>query len=400
MTTSKPTYCDVTVIGGGPAGSITAYCLAMAGYKTYLLEKQGESRDKTCGDALIPDSIALLKKLDLFDELAKKAHAIDTVHLHAPSNNTLSVQGEFFSYPRRLLDQYLREKAASKGVHLEYHTEAKDYQLTQDGVQVTAKHPNGEQTIHSKMLIVATGAGNLAAKKLNLDNKSSPSAVAIRGYLQTQEPILHPGLHFFMDKQKLPIYHWLFSIEPCKYNIGSITFYQKNKKSCNIQQVFHDFLDKNEKLKQILPSVYDLVDVSGAPLKCGLKNTKIFAERLLMTGEAIGTTYPLSGEGIGKAMETGHLAAKVTMNAIRNNNYSERFLSVYETMIQDNYARRYQSYLKAQRWLTKPGLLNYIVSKGLSSPYFKDKLQAVMNEEINPSDLFSLKNLWRYLFNH
>ena len=47
---------DVVVVGGGPAGSITALTLASEGARVVLLEAARYPRDKVCGDALIPDS--------------------------------------------------------------------------------------------------------------------------------------------------------------------------------------------------------------------------------------------------------------------------------------------------------------------------------------------------------
>jgi flavin-dependent dehydrogenase len=49
-----PASCDVVVVGGGPAGSMTAAYLARAGYDVLLLEKERHPRN-TVGESLIPD---------------------------------------------------------------------------------------------------------------------------------------------------------------------------------------------------------------------------------------------------------------------------------------------------------------------------------------------------------
>ena len=49
-----PTTCDVTIIGGGPAGSFAAATLAEKGYHVVVLEKTSHPRP-TVGESLIPD---------------------------------------------------------------------------------------------------------------------------------------------------------------------------------------------------------------------------------------------------------------------------------------------------------------------------------------------------------
>jgi flavin-dependent dehydrogenase len=45
-------------------------------------------------------------------------------------------------------------------------------------------------------------------------------------------------------------------------------------------------------------------------LRCSLEGARFSRPGLLVTGEAAGATYAFTGEGIGKAMETGILAAE------------------------------------------------------------------------------------------
>ena len=54
-------------------------------------------------------------------------------------------------------------------------------------------------------------------------------------------------------------------------------------------------------------------DIKGAPLRCSLRGARWSRPGLLVTGEAAGSTYAFSGEGIGKAMETGLLAAEALL---------------------------------------------------------------------------------------
>ena len=58
-----PAACDVLVVGAGPAGSACAQMLARAGLHVVLVDQHAFPRDKVCGDGLIPDAHAALRRL-------------------------------------------------------------------------------------------------------------------------------------------------------------------------------------------------------------------------------------------------------------------------------------------------------------------------------------------------
>jgi len=59
---TKPSECDVLVIGGGPAGATAATLLSERGYQVTLLEKAHHPRFHI-GESLLPANLPLLEKL-------------------------------------------------------------------------------------------------------------------------------------------------------------------------------------------------------------------------------------------------------------------------------------------------------------------------------------------------
>ena len=56
---------DVCVVGGGPAGSATAWALAAAGSDVVLLDRASFPRDKPCAEYLSPEASRILAAMNV-----------------------------------------------------------------------------------------------------------------------------------------------------------------------------------------------------------------------------------------------------------------------------------------------------------------------------------------------
>jgi flavin-dependent dehydrogenase len=115
---------------------------------------------------------------------------------------------------------------------------------------------------------------------------------------------------------------------------------------------------------------------------------------VLVVGEAIGATFPLSGEGIGKAMQTGEWAAAAVADALVAGDLS--LLSSYEKRVA---ALRplYGGYDVAQRWLARPWLNDTIAALVRGSPAVIQQLEGILSETVDPRRVFSLRGVWRMI---
>jgi flavin-dependent dehydrogenase len=69
--------------------------------------------------------------------------------------------------------------------------------------------------------------------------------------------------------------------------------------------VFDSFCQFHEPARELMRTGTLEGGIKGAPLRFSLTGARHARAGLLVTGEAAGSTYAFTGEGIGKALETG-----------------------------------------------------------------------------------------------
>jgi len=218
-----------------------------------------------------------------------------------------------------------------------------------------------------------------------------PNVVAIRRYIRSKEKI--DQLMFSFDRNITPGYAWLFPLRDGEYNVGCGAAY--GGKRGDLEATLDRFLYDFAPLRRFTDDITHMEPVKGAVLRCGLKGASAWhPPNILAIGETIGATFPLTGEGIGKAMETGERAAAVALRALNTND-----LSVLATFPQEVEALRirYRGYELAERWLAIPWLNDLVARLARRSRHAVRCAEAVLNETGDPREIFSLRGLWNML---
>jgi flavin-dependent dehydrogenase len=115
-------------------------------------------------------------------------------------------------------------------------------------------------------------------------------------------------------------------------------------------------------------------------------------------GEAAGMTYAFSGEGIGKAIESGIIAGEILSESLRTRaDGPDAAGRKYATRIAAEFAQRFRAYDVAQRWLARPVLANFLARRANKGSYVRAQLQALLEETGDPRELFSAKGLVKAL---
>ena len=198
--------CDVTIVGGGPAGATLACELARKGITVLLLEKEKLPRYKCCAGG-VTNKTAELLDLDISEVAEDVIHEVSFAFNLGNTHLKRSDQPVMYTVMRDSFDHSLVERAQRLGA------------LLMDGQKMTQVRKCGEwveistadSIFRSRLVIGADGAHSTVARELD---SGTVSTVKIKGVRLEREfyTVVHkhrtpsPLCKLFMEflkKQKL-----------------------------------------------------------------------------------------------------------------------------------------------------------------------------------------------------
>ena len=371
-----PDHCEVLVIGAGPAGSACARLLAQAGWQVVLADAQRFPRDKTCGDGLVPDTHAALRRLGLLPAVLAEAKALPDARCVAPSGRHVDVPGALAVLPRRRLDAILCACAVAAGARMV--APARLLRPLHDAggrvIGAVLGADGTERTLHCRWLVLATGAAVGPLETLGLCERRSPSGMALRAYVRLPGMSAEvPGLRFAWHGRLRGGYGWVFPGPDEHYNIGVGILDGRHHDGAdsadtpNLRQLFQRFTQVDPIAARLMREGEMIGGLKGAPLRCDLDGARWSAPGVLVVGDAVGATYAFSGEGIGKAMETG-MAAADALQAHAAVSTTATDAAAADGRVEADYRARldairpkFEMYRRATSFNRWPGLLNLVV---------------------------------------
>ena len=356
---------DLLVLGAGPAGATAAKTAADAGLRVALIDRASFPRDKLCGGGLTGRAMSTYRT-------AYGAEALDAEHLsetcvefHAFGASLGRHEGgpPFVMTMRRTFDATLVARALAAG--------ATDF----TGCKPTAIDPVAPS------VTLASGRCLTAPCLIGADGVTSPTARAIwgRAYdpaevgfaLEAELPVTDRPLRIDFGAAEWG-YGWQFP-KPCGTTVGIGGVHARNPRMKAAMTAYLDRLG--------LPDA----PVKGAFLPFGAARRTPGQGAVLLAGDAAGLVDPITGEGIGHAMESGRLAALAIRDALHEGHptaalprYTKRLHGIHKSM---RIARLIRPYLFHPR--LRPGFVaGFRGSQTLRADYFR-----LMGGELEYGDL-------------
>jgi flavin-dependent dehydrogenase len=366
---------------------MAALHLARGGCQVVVVERDRYPREKICGDALIADSIRALDRVGLLPEVSVRAKAISSLQFFSPSQLAVTFSTHALVIKRLELDELIAQAAAAAGaVVAQAHVE-----------RVDAKQPARlvvrglQEQITARIAIIATGADIHLLTPLGMVRRAKPSVTALRCYIRSDTKIDH--MIFSFDQAIAPGYAWLFPLRDGEFNVGCGTSYGGRR--INLAKALDSFIYRFEPLRHFAEGITEVTPMRGATLRCGLTGTASFrTPNILSIGESVGTTFPLTGAGIGKAMETGELAAAIVLRSLKSKDLS--ILATFPSEL-DALRVRYHRYEIAERWIASRWLTDVLTRLVQHSHHVKRCAEGVLNQTTDPRKFFSVRALLKML---
>lgn len=335
---------DVTIVGAGTAGCMTAKTVAKAGFEVCLIDRKekGEIGEKVCGDACGKhhfDDLGL--PYPKGEELRSR---IQGVRIYSPDLETVfTVKSERlygFILNRRLFGQRLLNDALDAGATL-FESTIATKPIMKDGfvTGIEAKDMKNEDTMRLEGKVVADASGFTAILRKRL-----PPELGIDLHVDNQDveacyrEIRRLGGDFdsrfceiYLDQTLTPSgYHWVFPEGENTVNVGlglaMVKGFPNPKK-----QFYEKILPKSLFEGSTLIKGGSWYVPTRRPLDCMTGNG------VVVVGDSACQVNPIHGGGIGPSMMGGRLAGKAIVEAIENEDVSREGLWRYNA----DYMRAY-----------------------------------------------------------
>lgn len=391
---------DVIVVGGGPAGAVSATMLARGGARVALVDAARFPRDKTCGDGVSPAAVALLDRLGILSlsTFAAHFHAIHEVrfvgseHVEAvggPSLLPRHVDGSRiagFVSPRRELDRLIFERAAAHVQHA-ICGDGVDHVL-KEGDRIQGVRLKSGRTLRGPLVVGADGVHSAIRRSMGW-RRGGPDGIAyaIRAYVEDAHHLNCAQLHVFKPPHLRGGYAWIFPTGRGTANVG-IGFRGDALRRANLslQQVLRSFIDTHAGL-----SGANVVGrPQGWPLPLGAPRGPVHAPGVMLCGDAAHLVDPLSGEGIYPALRSGELAAEAGLCALDR---GPGQLSRYTRQVRAEFGMEFGFARCLHKLAQQPSLIDYVIGHAAGNQRLADEMAAAFGGAFPKLGLLKARNL-------
>ena len=307
---------SVIIIGGGPAGSVTANYLARYGFDTCLIEKKKFPREVLCGEFLSVEISKMLDELSLTDEfLFLKPVEITKFRFVNEKGTEISSGFNFQAYAlkRSIFDQFLLKSAVESGVQVYQPAEVKFIKRAGDKFIVELTDQDGKEIIiKTDYVIAAYGKQNVLDKKLgrnfaNPDLKFNAIKFHIPNNYLSDFP--EDEISVYTDEG---IYCGLNRVSQQHTTLCLLTNRINGEQSP--RQSLLTLIANNKKFAKLFSRdferlIYELPIYGTGNLFLGRKT--LIENGVFMVGDAAGVIAPFTGDGIGMAVQSAKLISSL-----------------------------------------------------------------------------------------
>jgi digeranylgeranylglycerophospholipid reductase len=330
---------DAIVVGGGPAGSVTARFAAESGAKVLILERRSEIGSPVlCGEGISQR----IDKWNMLDGTRWIASKMDGAKIYSPDGTMVKLSKEIagnetgYVIYRDIFDQELARRASKAGAKIMLNTEVTELKKNDDKIiGVKAKRFDEEFDIEADIIIGADGVESKVGQWAGINTILKPKDLeTCAQYTLTDVDYKSDYCEFYIGKKIAPGgYIWIFPKGENTFNVG-IGLLASQSDSGRPLKLLNHFISKHPELKkgETIRFLAGAVPVA--------KPVESYKDNLLLVGDAARHSDAVTGGGLTTSLEGGKIAGEVVGAAVKEQKFDKEFLSSYENRWKEAYGTK------------------------------------------------------------
>jgi geranylgeranyl reductase family protein len=304
---------DVIVVGGGPAGSVSARTAAQQGARVLQCEEHTKiGKPIQCTGLL---SVRGFEETGASREIILRE--ITGAYVYAPDGRKLSVGGDrlhAYVIDRDRLDQNLAQLAQKAGVTMRDGVRALRWS---PGKLTIATRQRAEETLYAPIVIGADGPHSVLAQQAKLP-RPQKFTLGFQALIPYEPPGRADYVEVFTGREIAPsFFAWAVPSIQGYGRVGLMTADWKNSRS-----YFNRLLRARQFSGEIVEFQSGVIPIGPA--------SKSVADGLILVGDATGHAKPTSGGGIFTSSICAKIAGEVAAQCALAGQTTERALAEYD----------------------------------------------------------------------
>ncbi|WP_419931291.1 NAD(P)/FAD-dependent oxidoreductase [Candidatus Poriferisodalis sp.] len=315
---------DVLIVGAGPAGASAAVWARRAGLDVLLVDRAAAGRDKCCGDGLTALALRELESLGLQPEQMGSWQHVAAACVRTPQGRVMRLplpagRGQFAAVCRRAeLDAGLIDLAAAEDADVRLGVAFDGFEDTGAQTSTASVRLSDGDVVRARFVVAADGVYSAVRKALGIGpHRYRGDWHAFRGYLRASGAAAH-DMWVWFEPDLLPGYAWSFPLGDGRVNVGFGVPRDHRRYEAGvgtgtlagreIAAVWAGLTERRH-IESVLGSHEPDGPTRAWPIPARLGELTLAQGRTLLCGDAAAAADPLTGEGIGQALQMGRMAA-------------------------------------------------------------------------------------------
>ena len=361
---------EVVIVGGGPAGAVTAAWLARGGRDVLVLDRSPTWRWKACGVFASPTAVDELRRLGLdqatIDAIARPVAAMRVETAGAPPVRlTYGAERDpakaAVGFDRAGLDTALLTAASDAGAEVRLGGSVQEV----DPPRLVVVDGEGQHDIEARVLVGADGIRSIVARSVGIDRQPVLDRTAL-----TYHVALPPD--WGRDARMLVFdggYCGLAPVPGDRLNVGIVLGGRWLRRlrtegaAAVVAEIDPTGLTRCDRIEGAAPVAHRVSRRAG--------------DGWLLVGDAAGFLDPFTGEGLHRALVSARLAATAIERHLAGRTFD---LADYERRMRGRFAAKDIVSVIVQGFLARPAVFGYAARRLAARRAVRETMSDVMGD--------------------